>query len=167
MVADAWDCITKSSLKKSWKKLWPAICATNEMASDDLVQVAADDLLQMLGTISGCSDVDMEDVSEWLKDNNDGGYGTMTEEEIVAACTSTADSEEEDDVDEEGAITPQQRTTHADAAHQLTNIMAYLERQPDTTPAELLMIKRLRDRASFKRHTCFKQKTVDQFFVKK
>ena len=114
---------------------------------------------------SGCSDVDMEDVSEWLKDNNDGGY--MTEEEIVAACTSTADSEEEGDVDEEGAITLQQRTTHADAAHQLTNIMAYLERQHDTTPAEILMIKRLRDRASFKRHTCLKQKTVDQFSVKK
>lgn len=50
--------------KKSWKKLGPVICSTNEMGSDDLVQVAADDRLQMLGTINGCSDVDMEDVSE-------------------------------------------------------------------------------------------------------
>ena len=65
----------------------------------------------------------------------------MTQEEIIAACTSTADSNEEDDDEEEGATTPQQRTTHSDAPNQLINIMAYLERQPDTTPAELLVIQ--------------------------
>ena len=113
-----------------------------------------------------CADVDTEDVTEWLEDNNYGGHDTMMEEEIIARCTSTADSEGEDD-DEEEATTPQHRTTHSDAANQLINIMVYLERQPDTTPAERLVIKRLRDRASFKQHTCLKQKTVDQFFEMK
>ena len=114
-----------------------------------------------------CADVDTEDVSEWLKDNNVGGHDTMTEEEIIASCRTTTDSEGEDDDDEEGATTPQHRTTHSDAPKHLTNIMAYLERQPDITPAELLVIMRLHDRASFKQHTCLKQKTVDQFFEMK
>ena len=91
----------------------------------------------MLEKLNVCAHVDTEDDSEWLKDNNDGGYDTMTEEEIIASCTSIADGEGEDDDDEEGATTPQHRTTHSDAANQLTNIMAYLERQHDTTPAEL------------------------------
>ena len=39
LVADAWDHTTNSSLKKSWKKLWPAICYANEMANCGLVQV--------------------------------------------------------------------------------------------------------------------------------
>lgn len=84
----------------------------------------------------------------------------MSEEEIVATCTSTADSEEEDDMDEEEAITLHQQSTHAHAGHQLINIMAYLEHQSDTTPSETLIIKRLRDHTSFKRHTCLIQKTV-------
>ena len=56
-------------LNKSWKKLWPAVCPTEETTSEDLSQtsgescVADDDLLQMFGRISGCSDVDIKDVS--------------------------------------------------------------------------------------------------------
>ena len=37
MVAGAWDRTTNSSLKKSWKKLRPAIRCVNEMANGYLV----------------------------------------------------------------------------------------------------------------------------------
>ena len=50
------------------------------MANGDLVQVAIDGLLGMLEKLNVCADVDTEDVSEWPKDNNDGGHDTMTEE---------------------------------------------------------------------------------------
>ena len=64
MVADAWDRTTNSSLKKSFKKLWQAICCVNEMANGDLVQVVVDDPLGMLEKLNVCADMDTEDVSE-------------------------------------------------------------------------------------------------------
>ena len=105
-----------------------ACCLSHgEMASEDSLQrsgescVADEDLLQMFGRISGCSDVDIEDVSQWLRDNNDSSYGIMTDEEIITACTSMSQ-----EADSEGVIAPQQMT-HTDATVQL-DIMAYLER---------------------------------------
>lgn len=121
----------------------------------------------MFNQIDGCSDVEMEDLQLWLEDDNDGGCSAMTDEEIIASCSSTQ-QEDSDSGEEEGeASNTQPEMTHAAAMSQLENIMTYLERQPDTAPAELLVIKRLRDRAAVKRHTKVKQRKIDDFFVTK
>lgn len=80
-----------------------------------------------------------------MKDNKDGIYSVLTDEEIIASvtCMQEADSKDEEEV--LGAA--QNPTSHADAIAQLDNIMAYLERQADTTPTELLVVKRVCGRA--------------------
>lgn len=166
MIADAWDRVSEKTLNKSWKKLWPAACLKEELSDEYIAGVDSDkpsddELLQMCTKISGCSEVDIEDIREWVKDNNDGGYGVLADEEIIASVTSTQETDSE--VEEEEGMAETQMT-HADATTQLDNIMAYLERQADTTPTELLVIKRLRDRAAFKRHASVKQTKLDKFF---
>ena len=47
----------------------------------------------MFQKIDGCSYADVNDIDSRLKADNDGGYGTVTNEEIVASC-STGDTEE-------------------------------------------------------------------------
>jgi hypothetical protein len=42
----------------------------------------------------------------------------------------------------------------------------YVEQQEDTTPADLLLLRRLRNIATKKRGTAIKQKTVKDYFMK-
>lgn len=179
MVADAWDHVTEETIKKSWKKIWPTVCKPKNGAEGDTSQSSENDpddptflvteeqFLGMFNQIDGCSNLEMEDIQLWLKDDNDGGYSAMTDEEIIASCSSTQ-QEDSDSGEEEGETSnTQPEMTHAAAMFQLENIMTYLERQPETAPAELLVIKRLRDRAAVKRHTKVKQRKIDDFFITK
>lgn len=43
----------------------------------------------------------MEDIREWVKENNDGGYSVLTNEEIIASVTCM---QEEESKDEEGVV---------------------------------------------------------------
>jgi hypothetical protein len=129
---------------------------------DPIISVSEEESLGISNEIDSCSDLEIEDIHLWLQNDNDGGYGAMTDGEIIASCSST--QEEDSDSGEEGeATSTQPEMMHAAAMSQLDNVMTYLERQPDTAPPELLVIKRLRDRAEVKRQTKVKQKTDDFF----
>ncbi|KAG8300750.1 Transmembrane protein 68 [Homalodisca vitripennis] len=57
--------------------------------------------------------------------------------------------------------------SHGDAVTKLNELMVYFERQAETSPAELLMLKRLRDRTARKRQTTLAQPKLTEFFTRK
>jgi len=97
----------------------------------------------MFKKMDDCSDVDINDVENWLEADNDGGYSTLTGEEIIASCSSK-DAENITDSYEDDEYDPLVIMTQLEATARLDEVMNYMERQADTTPTELLMLKQLK-----------------------
>ena len=79
-------------------------------------------------------------------------------------CT-TAENENEDDTDENTIISDDQPKviSHNEATSHLEQLMIYFERQVETTPNELLMLKRMDDRVARKRYTAMIQQKITNF----
>ena len=67
-------------------------------------------------------------------------------------------SEDDDDGTEESAS-----PTHGEATTMLEGLMTYFEKQSDTSSAELMTLRRLRDRTA-KRQSLLKQKNIKGLF---
>lgn len=164
MIAEAWDQVGRETLIKSWKKLWPGVCdlPENNTIEEEEKTSVEEDFIDIFKNIDGCSDVDEEDIDNWLQIDNDGGYKAITEEEIIASCSVTENENEEDSdsVDEPAVV-----MTHAEAVANIDKLMVYFESQAETSPNELLMLKRMRDRAARKRYTKLRQQKLTAFFT--
>lgn len=55
-------------------------------------------------------------------------------------------------------------TTHIEATSMFKKLFDHFERQDDSSPSELLLMKRLRDRSARKRTSAVKQKKYYQLF---
>ncbi|KAG8285736.1 AP-2 complex subunit alpha-2 [Homalodisca vitripennis] len=106
--------------------------------------------LDMFQNIDGCSEVDGNDITLWLGADNNGGYKPLTDEEVIASFLSDAN---ESDAEEADGDIEDPVMSHGDAVTKLNELMVYFEWQAETSPAELLMLKRLRDRTARKRQT--------------
>jgi hypothetical protein len=58
------------------------------------------------------------------------------------------------------------KKSRAEGLNAIERALRYVEQQEDTTLADLLLLRRLRNIASKKRGTAIKQKTVKDFFMK-
>jgi hypothetical protein len=56
--------------------------------------------------------------------------------------------------------------SHTEGLNAIETALRYVEQQEDTTPAELLLLRRLRNIEAKKRGTAIKQKTVKDFLWK-
>jgi hypothetical protein len=57
------------------------------------------------------------------------------------------------------------KMSHTEGLHAIETALRYDEQQEDTTPADLLLLRRLRNIAAKKRGTAIKQTTVKDFFM--
>lgn len=99
----------------------------------DSSKVQLQEFMDMIQKIDSCSDVNVNDTESWLEADNDGGYGTITDEEIIVSCSS---KNFENKTDEDN-----------------NKQMVYLERQEKTTLAVLLIMKRVRNCTACKRYS--------------
>ena len=99
-----------------------------------------------------------------LETENIEGYASLTDDEIISLCT-TAENENEDDTDENTLISDDQPKiiSHNEATFHLEQLIVYFEGQVETTPNELLMFKRMRDRAARKRCAAMAQQKITNF----
>lgn len=171
MIAESWNQVAESTLRKSWKTLWLTNCdlsdnklETEAGISENEREIKPEDFVSMFQKIDGCSDVDISDINNWLETENNEGCASLTDDEIIALCT-TAENENEDDTDENTIINDDQPKviSHSEATSHLEQLMVYFERQVETTPNELLMLKRMRDRAARKRYSAMVQQKITNF----
>jgi hypothetical protein len=54
--------------------------------------------------------------------------------------------------------------SHTEGLNAIDTALGYVEQQQDTTPADLLLLSRLRNIAAKMRGTAIKQKTVNDFY---
>lgn len=151
VAADVWDLASRIGLVQSWEKLWPGIenvvGAVDAEIEDD---VSAPAFVEIFKHLKGCGTIDENDVDVWMNSEEDFDRILLTVDEIVSAClrdpvTSARLSEDEGEADGQASI------THGEGLRMLDGVLTYLEQQSDTSPAELLTVKRIRDRSARKR----------------
>lgn len=166
MTATAWDQVSQATLIKAWKNVWPEVQENLNPPDDD----SGDDLttpafVEMLHSVKGCENVEANDVEEWMHSESDVGHQQLTEEEIIASCAKKTDvSSDEDSPDENEDEVNNSVMSHGIAAEMYYRLLVYAEQQSDSSAAELLLLKRLRDRAAQKRCSSLKQRKIKDYF---
>ncbi|GFV84271.1 hypothetical protein TNCV_1591301 [Trichonephila clavipes] len=93
------------------------------------------------------------DINEWMEEDGETAE-FLTDDDIAAAVTQ--EPMEEEGSDDETQCDKKDVVPHADGAAAFT--LRYLEQQPDTTPADVLFMRRWRNYASSKRLSSLRQK---------
>nr|CAD7399861.1 unnamed protein product [Timema cristinae] len=105
-------------------------------------------------TLPGFEQCDELDAREWFEsDGNDPGYQHLNDDEIVHQViedndngSNVRESDDDEEMDAEEAAGP----SHSDAYEAFQTAMNWLERQPEGTATQLVLLKRLRDMAAKK-----------------
>ncbi|GFU42095.1 hypothetical protein TNCV_3197471 [Trichonephila clavipes] len=87
------------------------------------------------------------DINEWMEEDGETAE-FLTDDDIAAAVTQ--EPMEEEGSDDETQCDKKDVLPHADGAAVLELALRYLEQQPDTTPVDVLFMRRWRNYASSK-----------------
>ncbi|GFT22460.1 hypothetical protein TNCV_3274261 [Trichonephila clavipes] len=82
------------------------------------------------------------DINEWMEEDGETAK-FLTDDDIAAAVTQ--ELMEEEGSDDETQCNKKDVVPHADGAAALDLALRYLEQQPDTTPADVLFMRRWRN----------------------
>lgn len=149
-IARAWADVKASTIAKSWNKL----LGENETVEDE---TSEDSILPMVQCIPGCEETTVEEVEDWMKEDD---VYEITDEEIVDIVNNANKI-----IDDEAPINePIKSVSHDDAVKALEVAMAYVEKQEEATGIDIMMLQRWRDLAAKKRRSSSKQMKITNFF---
>ncbi|GFX77645.1 hypothetical protein TNCV_1105621 [Trichonephila clavipes] len=100
------------------------------------------------------------DINEWMEEDGETAE-FLTDDDIAAAVTQ--EPMEEEGSDDETQCDKKDVVPHADGAASLA--LRYLEQHSDTTPADVLFMRRWRNYASSKRLSSLRQKKYCTYFI--
>ncbi|XP_055944589.1 jerky protein homolog-like [Argiope bruennichi] len=147
-IASAWDSVKPSTLTKSWRKLMPNVEANNNLTplSCEDVDTPTATLADMVKTVPGGENVDVENINEWLEcDVNEPGFERLAYDEIVKKTRGETENDgERSECEEEPTV--QMRKTREAALQQVDGLLSYLEEQDDAELAEKLMLRKMLSR---------------------
>ncbi|GFV62728.1 tigger transposable element-derived protein 2 [Trichonephila clavipes] len=150
--AESWENVTDQTLIKSWKKLWPTLEYAENQPENYVTS-----LLQLVQTIPGCEEAGERDINKRMEEDGETAE-FLTDDDIAAAVTQ--EPMEEEGSDDETQCDKKDVVPHADGAAALDLALRYLEQQPDTTPPDVLFMRRWRNCASSKRLSSLRQKKI-------
>jgi hypothetical protein len=165
MLADAWSSLTKDNLKNGWNNLCPeekenegGNCVVNK-ENDEVEEITS-----LFNEIPGFEQCETSDAREWLEtDANDQGFQILNDQEITDTVKESKVCDESDE-EENDYASIDEGPSHAEAFKALETAMSWLEKQPESTPTQLVLLKRIRDMAAKKRNSSCVQKTIKDFF---
>ncbi|XP_046662996.1 jerky protein homolog-like [Homalodisca vitripennis] len=151
MIADSWSNMKESNLKNAWNKILEKTREKIEPKVTD--QEDVDEFLELYGEIPGFSECDIQDTENWLTMDNDPGFQILNDEEIVSLVLAedTTQHDSDEDCNTDTAESTKNRPSHEEALSAFNTAMSWLQKQEESCPTQLLLLKRLRDLAAKKR----------------
>lgn len=167
-INSAWDKVKKTTLLKSWRKLLPEVEntikaheSTRHTNPQEQEEITTGDLAELAKSVCGGSDVDEENIVEWMNcDASDRGFEHLTDDEILAGETVVVSDEEDEEAWQETKISHEVALTHIDG------LISYLEEQDDTSLCDKMLLKKLQSQIKKRSFKMKKQKKLTDFFVK-
>ena len=97
------------------------------------------------------------------EDLDDQGYQLLSDDNIVQYVTQFDETNEEDEDEEESEESHNDVPSAGEVKDMLDKCLAWYERQDESTPTTLLLLKNIRDLAATKRFMNLKQVKLDSF----
>ncbi|KAJ8883107.1 hypothetical protein PR048_014946 [Dryococelus australis] len=144
--AESWEAVTEQSLKKSWKKSGlpsnPSKVKTPRTVKGE----------------SRCEDTIDNDVNEWMAADG-ASHENLTDEYIFTALSRLKSG----DLNDEPEGDMEQFVSHADATAALDLTLHYVEQQDSGTSADIMFIRKWRNKVSLSRFSSLRQKKLTDF----
>ena len=165
-VASAWDMVTPTAIRNSWKKLMP-IPSSPMQNSDPLEETTNSEFIQQFSRMNITFTDD--DIQNWM--SCDGpGYEHMDEQGIVALISGDNEEEgdENEEVEDEHDVPQSSKCpfSHAEAMQKMDDYLAYYRCQPEATPESVSQLFQFREFSAKKRESSIKQTSILSFFSK-
>lgn len=164
--AEAWSIVDKSTISKCWKKIWPSLDIEVEASGDsdeEANSISDSEFVDMFHKLPGGEEVDEVDITTWLNEESCAVDQVLTDEEIIRSV-----QEEDEEENEEEDITEAETTkiSHSAGVEAADTFLQYLMQQPETNSTDVMLVKRLRDKACHRRASSFKQTKITDIFQK-
>lgn len=153
-LCQSWNALLPSAITSSWKNLWPEIVTTPSTAPQ--VSVTS----EVIEQVATETQISSENLEIWYRgmDEDESVFHQMSDEEIVNQVSIPIINEDDDD--EVIATTSQVSAKDAISAFELS--MQWAE-ENGASYNELLLLRRLRDKALLSRLANVKQKKIDEY----
>ncbi|CAG4958097.1 unnamed protein product [Parnassius apollo] len=155
-LCQSWNALPPSTITSSWKNLWPDIVTTPD--SDPQIRVNS----EVIEQVAVETQISSQDLEIWIHgiDKEENVFHEMSDEEIINQVSSSTiiNKEDDDDVIE---TTPQVAAQDAINAFELG--LQWAE-ENGASCDELLLLRRLRDKALVSRFNNVKQPTIYKYF---
>ena len=172
MIAESWSKISESILIKSWWKLWSphkrtaegeAIITVEETATAvEEADFSVDNFVTSFKCISGCLDVDLEDIKKWLAADKELQQETLSDDEIIGAVADVTQDNDDSDIDDPKA-TPIR--SHTDGAEPLEIALCYVEQEASVSSIDVKLLKKWRNYAVSYQLPVSSRKKNNNFFL--
>ena len=160
-VAVAWDLVTPTAIRNSWKKLIPL---SSSFEQDPPVEISDNEFVQQFSRMN--ITLTNDEIQSWMR--SDGpGYEHMDEQGIVALISREneldVDEEEEED---EVSLSSQCSISHSEAMSKMNDYLTWYRCQPQATPENVSQLIQFRDFAAERRESSVKQTSILSYFSK-
>ncbi|XP_052749794.1 jerky protein homolog-like [Galleria mellonella] len=155
IIHQSWSALPSSTIKSSWKKLWPDIITTP--SNDPQISVTS----EVIEQVSTETQISPEDLEVWYRgmDKEENVFLEMSDKDIIKEVSNNTTNDQEDN-DDVIATAPQ--VTDQDAVNAFELGLQWAE-ENGTSYNELLLLRRLRDKALISRYNNLKQKKIDEY----
>ncbi|XP_063156222.1 jerky protein homolog [Candoia aspera] len=172
-VSCAWDSVRSETLRKCWRKLWPAVISVESSSSPiegfPVNSAAAssrvyDEICELVDSANDKMNLSRDELNNWLA--VDEAIPVTHTEDIIEAVVNrgkmnVAEEEESDDDGCEVEKVPWQRATAA-----FETVTAFAEQQPSFTSQHVMQLHIMQNLTSRERRRASKQADTRSFFKK-
>ena len=163
-IALAWDSVSKTTIRNSWKKLIPLPDSSTDQTHAITTIISNDDFVEQFSELN--IQITNDDVQQWM--SSDGpGYEHMDEQGIVALVSPGDEAHEEEDDDDELPETVRCPISHAEAMEKIGDVLTWYRFQPEATASHVSWLVQLREVAAKKRENTRKQASICSYFKKR
>jgi hypothetical protein len=131
------------------------------------VEVETSAIADEMRNLQVCEDIQKTDVIEWTATDDHAYCNTdLDDNEIMLAVTRNAANEPEDTRENSDYGTEEAflKVTHSEGKETLETAICYIEQQKESTPGDVMFIKKWRDYAASKRRSSLQQRRVTEIF---
>ncbi|GBL67447.1 hypothetical protein AVEN_19111-1 [Araneus ventricosus] len=141
------------TLRRSWRKLLPNFSTGADENVTDIAKDVATEFSNIFSTFPGFENCGIKEIVDWLNcDIEDACFQLRNDEEIIAEIRHSPKEDEEGD-DDEGENDSQVKISNNDAFECFSKGLAWLEQQEQCDSSELMLLRKLPDRAARQRMT--------------
>lgn len=158
------ECGQDNDFSKVLEKNFAKCGKTLESPQEEDEEVTASDLANLAKSVPGGSNVDEDNIVEWINcDANDPGLEHLTDEEIISGEKGVVSDESDEEDEGEGM---QKKMSHDEALTHIEGIIKYIEEQDDSSLCDKMLLKNLRSQIKKSSFETKKQKQLTDFFAK-